>query len=108
MNNSTPLAGFRQELPSSSSDEKYADQVRYEWYMKTGQWLPRLPGDTKGSYPKYSSAENELWQSISQAQDAKINKYKIELFSRINKQIEELEAKIAATLKSIFGKDGAK
>ena len=101
------MAGFRQELPSSSSDEKYSDQVRYEWYMKTGQWLPRLPGDTTGSYPKHSSAENELLQSISQDQDAKINKYIAEIVAKFNKQIEELEAKIAATFKSIFGKDGA-
>ncbi len=81
---------------SSSSDEKYADQVRYEWYLKTGQWLPRLPADTKGSYSKHSTAEIELWQSISKDQDAK-NK----------KQIEELEARLAAALEAIHGKDGA-
>lgn len=93
----TPLTGFGQQLPISSSDEKYADQVRYEWYMKTGQWLPRLPGDTKGSYPMHSSAENELLQSISRAQDAKLAA-----------TIKALEAKLAATIKAILGKDGAK
>ena len=69
----------------SSSDEKYADQVRYEWFLKKGQWLPRLPADTKGNYPNHSSAENELWQSISNDQDAKV----------------------AAAFEAIHGKDGA-
>ncbi len=97
MSDYNPMAGFRQELPSSSSVEKYADQVRYEWYMKTGQVLPRLPGDTTGSYPKHSSAENELLQSISRAQEAKLAA-----------TIKALEAKLAATIKAILGKDGAK
>jgi len=80
----------------SSSDEKYADQVRYEWFLKKGQWLPRLPADTKGNYSNHSTAENELWQSISKDQDAKIKK-----------EIKELEARIAAAFEAMYGKDGA-
>jgi hypothetical protein len=44
-----------------------------------------LPADTKGNYPKHSSAENELKATISNDQDAKV----------------------AAAFEAIHGKDGA-
>lgn len=46
--------------------------ARLEEFHRNGNWVGVLPGDTKGNYPKHSSAEYELWQSISNDQDAKI------------------------------------
>ena len=58
---------------------------RLEEYHLHGKWIGILPADTKGNYPNHSSAENELWQSISNDQDAKV----------------------AAAFEAIHGKDGA-
>ena len=69
----------------SISDLLLSNVVRLELLYKKNEWVGVLPADTKGSYPKHSSAENELWQSISNDQDAKV----------------------AAAFEAIHGKDGA-
>ena len=60
-----PSAGSNQDL-------LFSDSVRLEQFYKKNEWVGRLPADTKGNYPKHSSAENELKATISNEQDAKV------------------------------------
>ena len=73
----------------SISDSLFAKVVRLELFHKTNDWVGQLPGDTKGKYPKHSSAENELKSTISSEQDI------------------ILAASFAAVFEASSGKDGA-
>lgn len=75
----------RRDPMHSISDLLFANVVRLELLHKKNEWVGVLPADTKGKYPNHSSAENELCQSISNDQDAKV----------------------AAAFEAIHGKDGA-
>lgn len=69
----------------SSQDLLFSNTVKLELFHKKNEWVGRLPADTKGNYPKHSSAKNELKATISNDQDAKV----------------------AAAFEAIHGKDGA-
>lgn len=74
---------------SSISDSLFSNVVRLELFYKKNEWVGRLPADTKGNYPKHSTAENELKSTISNEQDI------------------ILAASIAAAFEASNGKDGA-
>ena len=62
------------------NDEVFSDRVRLEWLHKKGEWLPRLPGDSKTHE-----------QFTTQAMDLKY----------------QIKKEVADALKIIHGKDGA-
>ena len=66
---------------STFSDEAFSAMVRLEWLHETGEWLPRLPGDSKTHE-----------QFTTQAMDLKY----------------QIKKEVADALKIIHGKDGAK
>jgi hypothetical protein len=63
------------------NDEVFSDRVRLEWLHKKGEWLPRLPGDSK-THEQFTTQEMYL-----------------------NDQILK---KVADAFNAIHGKDGAK
>lgn len=66
---------------STFSDEAFSAMVRLEWLHETGEWLPRLPGDSK-THEQFTTQEMHL-----------------------NDQILK---KVADALNAIHGKDGSK
>lgn len=55
---------------NSIPDLLFANVVRLELFNKKNEWVGQMPGDTKGTYSKHSTAENELKNTISNEQDA--------------------------------------
>ena len=74
---------------NSIPDSLFANVVRLELLYKRNEWVGQLPADTKGHYPKHSTAENELKSTISNEQDI------------------ILAASFAAVFEASSGKDGA-
>ena len=66
---------------STFSDEAFSARVRLEWLQKTGEWLPRLPGDSK-THEQFTTQEVVLKNQI--------------------------QKEVADALNIIHGKDGAK
>jgi hypothetical protein len=63
------------------NDEVFSDRVRLEWLHEKGEWLPRLPGDSK-THDQFTTQEMDMENQILK--------------------------KVADAFNAIHGKDGAK
>lgn len=51
---------------SNFSDEALSFLVRLEWLHKNGEWLPRLPGDSK-THGEFTTSELAVLKNVAHA-----------------------------------------